>query len=176
VKTFFLKAVLLAVLGTSVWTNAAADEVDTAKATARKDYESATAKIAADDKVTQQECEKFSGPAAQACRIQVQAKRQEAEEDAKVARDRAGQVFPLPNKDQKKAAKEALARAKVDHSVAEARIHETHRAAEAECDKVLTGQRKDCKKDVAARSNEAKKREKFRYGRAVADAKAIAAP
>jgi hypothetical protein len=143
---------------------------------ALKDYESAMAKIKADNHVAMAECANRTGPAAAACKIQTEAKHEAAAQDAKVILDRTSEALPLPDKERKKSSEDAQARAKVAFDVAKARITNTHHAANAECSALHGEARKVCTAEVSARTAEAEVQAKYLYKRDIARAKSIASP
>lgn len=141
--------------------------------TAKKDHQSAMTKIAADSDARVQECAKFTGPYKKACTIMADANRDAAIEDAENALTRAGAAGPLSTPDQKKSARDALRKAKVDHGIAKARIIRDNHAARAECAKLNGEDRKSCSSYIKSKTEDAKQRAQYSYNRAAEWAKGI---
>jgi hypothetical protein len=151
-------------------------DAENAKSVAKKDYVSAQAKILQDYKYATDQCSKRNGPAERACKIQALAARDAAEEDAKVAVDRAGYTVPLPDSDRKKASDDARARAKDDYKAAVAKVMQAGRSANTECSKLDGQDRKICANEVATRTANAKRHTKYNYARDIERAKAMRVP
>ena len=172
-----LSVLLVAAGGMVIACNAIAASSDEgkAKALAQKDYQSAQARIQANDRAAMDECAKRQGPAANACMIQAHGKRLRAEEEAKATVARAGKTSPLPTADAQKAARAAIAKAKADKKAATQKIAAERRAARAECAKLTSTDRKACIREVNARRNEAQDWAEARHKRSILDAKSITA-
>jgi hypothetical protein len=178
-KSFLQISVLLVAAGGTViacTAIAASSDEDKAKALAQKDYQSAQARIQANDRAAMDECATRQGPAANACMIQAHGKRLRAEEEANATVARAGKTSPLPRADGQKAAQAAVAKAKADKKSANQKIAVERRAASAECAKLTGTDRKACIREVDARRNEARDWAKARYKRSVLEAKSMTAP
>lgn len=178
-NSFLRISVLLAAAGSTVMACnaiAASSDEEKAKALAQKDYQSAQARIEANDWAAMDECAKRQGPAANACMIQAHGKRLRAEAEAKATVTRAGKTSPLPRADARKAAQAAVAKAKADKKSANQKIAAERRAASAECSKLTGTDRKACIREVDARRNEARDWAKARYKRSVLEAKSMTAP
>ena len=106
IVTFTVPIVLFtSVLMTSAFALAApVSQFDAAQELARKDYEAAMARIASVSKADQLECARQAGPAAKACTIQADGKRDAAEEEAKSMLAHAREQPPASKKDQEAAA------------------------------------------------------------------------
>lgn len=161
-------------LGTSACAYSVASENDMAKEVGRKDFLSAQVKIAQDDQVEKAHCATYAGPAARACQIQTQAKRQAAEEEAGESLERAGSEPPLRPENKKRAAEAALVKARLARSQAFERNKVIDRAAHHECSKLSYEARRSCNKDVQGRTHEAQDQIEYRYRRDVKRAKALA--
>ena len=140
---------------------------------AQKDYQSATAQIAAVNKADMLECSARHGPAAKACEIQADGKRAAAEDQAKLARDRAG-AEPLASDDERKKAAEQAARlAKITYGMEKARIASEDNQAHAECKKIKGEERNTCNSEVLLRTSKASREAKESYDYLVKKAKGI---
>jgi len=165
---------LTAILMVSVWAFAApVSQFDAVQEMARKDYEAAMAGIASVSKADQFECAKQAGPAAKACTIQADGKRDAAEEEAKLALARARQQIPALKSDQEKAAAAGKRKAKVEYGVAKARIKRDRNLANAECSKLKKDEGRRCKKEVNDRYAIASDFASAAHVRAIAKADAI---
>lgn len=152
---------------------AAASMTEQAKKMAQKDYQSATETIATVYKADMLECSKRHGPAAKACEIQIDGKREAAEEQAKLARDRAGAEPPVRDSERKKAEKHGLRVAKSSYGMDKAKIAEGDKQARVQCDKLKAMERNVCRKEVASRTAEANREAKASYDRSVEKAKQL---
>lgn len=148
-------------------------QFDAAQERARKDYELAMAKIDAVSKADQAECAKHVGPAAKACTIQADGKRDAAQEEAKLALARARDNQPTSKMEQVKAAAKEKRQAKVAYGVAQARITNNRNLANAQCSKLKNDDEQQCRDDVHARYTEASDSATSRYARALAKAQAL---
>lgn len=158
----------------SVWAFAApVSQFDAAQEMARKDYEAAMARIASVSKADQLECAKHAGPAAKACTIQADGKRDAAEEEAKLALTRAREQPPASKKDQEKAAAAGKRKAKTEYGVAKARVKRDRNLAHLECGKLKQAEERLCKKEVNGRYAVGNDFASAVYARALAKAQAI---
>ena len=144
-----------------------------AKAVASKDHQAAMARIASENKADIIQCGRRSGPAAKACALQADAKRQVAEGEAQGMLERAANLPPASSQEQQDAAGRAARSAKVKHGVAKARIASQHNAALVECGKLKGAERSTCRKDVASRTADARDRAAAAHTRAVRKAQYI---
>lgn len=154
---------------------AAAGTTDQAREMAQKDYQSAIVKIASVTKSDMLECGARHGPAAKACEIQANGKRIAAEDEARLARDRAGAEAPSSDEERQKAAKRGVRVAKISYGMDKARIAKEDKQARAECNELRGEGRITCNSEVASRTAEANRYAKARYDRSVARAKEIGA-
>lgn len=160
--------------GNSAWAQSAM--TSNASNVAKKDYASAQAKILRDYDYAVAQCSKRTGPAERACEIQVQAKREADEDEARLTVDRAGNNVPLPDQARKRASEEAGTRAKGNYKVALRKIVIVDRTANTECAKLYGADRKTCISEVAGRTARAKQQAKYNYTRDMARAKSMKVP
>ncbi|WP_194715740.1 hypothetical protein [Noviherbaspirillum soli] len=146
-----------------------------AKEMAQKDYRSAMARIASVNEADMLECAKRRGPAAKACEIQVNGNRAAAEDQAKLARERAGAEPPVSDAERKQAARNGARVARISYGMDKARIAAQDKQAHIQCN-ALTGEaRNTCNAEVSLRTDEANREAKSNYDRSVARAKGISA-
>lgn len=133
---------------------AIADDAAIAQNVARKDYQTAMAKIRSDDSAAIEKCRSGSGPAREACLIQARGKRMRAERDAKTKLDQAGRTPPLPDAKKKAASQGALDAAKKEQRDTAKAIETEAKAADTECKKLTGTERKTCTSEVARRRDD----------------------
>ncbi|MET0964581.1 MAG: hypothetical protein ABWY05_17460 [Noviherbaspirillum sp.] len=147
--------------------------LDNAPGLAREDYQSAQAKIQRDHDADMALCGKRSGPAARACTLQADGRRERERSDARETVENAGIPEPLPHEDMKAASKLALNQAKLRNRALKDQIAEEGRLARVECASLSGPARKACHDEVKSRTGDAMARAKSSNQKAVAKATAM---
>lgn len=139
----------------------------------RQDFQSAQSKIQRDYDADMALCGKRSGPAARACALQADGRREREQSEARETMEAIGTREPLPHADMKAASKLALNQARLRNKALKARITEEGRIATAECSSLSGAERKACRQEVKSRTDDAMARARSSNQKAVAKATAM---